>query len=287
MKEKKNSQKEKKTDEKKKCFIIMPITTPESQIPKYSGGSNHFRRVLDHLFIPAIENAGFQPIPPIAKGSDMIHGRIINKLITSDLVLCDMSSFNPNVFFELGIRTALNKPISHVIDDVASKPPFDAGIINYHVYKSSLEVWNLQDDINGLARHIKDSIETSGDTNTMWKNLGISLIAHPAEIEEDRDAQLSYLIMQVESLSEKIEKRQKPINMESEFLGKFIGVEIIEKAKKMELILRNMRINDKEKNIYLEIEGKFDALRMRSLFKIVEDHDWNLIIGKWEPEGPL
>lgn len=281
MNKNKNSQKEKKTDDKKKCFIIMPITTPKSLIPEYSGGSEHFRRVLDHLFIPAIEIAGFKPITPIAKGSDMIHGKIINKLEASDLVLCDMSSFNPNVFFELGIRTALNKPMSLVIDDVTSKPPFDTVIINYHTYKSSLEVWNLKSDINKLALHIKESIETSGDTNTMWKNLGISSIARPAEIGEGKEAQMAYLTMQVESLKEKIEKKQQPINSISEFLGKSIAVEIIEKAKKMGLNLKNLEIDNKEKNIFFEIEGEINPVKLSVLSSIAKNYGWGLITSKW------
>ena len=287
MKENKNSQKEKKTDDKKKCFIIMPITTPEPLSQGYSGDPEHFKHVLDHLFIPAIESAGFQPIPPIAKGSDMIHVEIIKKLEFSDLVLCDMSSLNPNVFFELGIRSALNKPVSHVVDDVTSKPPFDTSIINYHTYKSSLEPWHLQNEIKRLSLHIKESVETSGVTNTMWKNLGISSIARPAEIEEGREAQLSYLIMQVESLKEKIEKRQQPINMASAFSGKFIGVEIIEKAKEMELIPKSIEINDEKKYINLELGRKINPEDMNILSSVAKKHGWNLIIGKWEDEGPL
>ena len=287
MKENKNSQKEKKTDDKKKCFIIMPITIPKSLIPEYSGGEDHFAHVLDQIFIPAIEKSNLDPIPPKVAGSGVIQADIIKNLETADLVLCDMSTLNPNVFFEFGIRTALNKPVSLVVDDKTSKIPFDPSIIHHYEYNSALQSWTYEEDINSLSDHINESIKQSKKENSLWKYFGLSSMAPPLEEKAGVEGKVDYLTVIVESLKEKIEKRHQPINMESEFSGKFIGVEIIEKAKKMELILRNMRINDKEKNIYLEIEGKFDTLRMSSLSKIAEDHDWNLIIGKWEPEGPL
>jgi hypothetical protein len=114
------------------CFVIMPITTPDSLVSSYSGGKDHFRHVFEHLFKPAVEAAGFEPITPVAKGSDLIHAEIIRKIELADLVLCDMFALNPNVFFELGIRTAVDKPVCITKDEQTVKVPFDTGIINFH-----------------------------------------------------------------------------------------------------------------------------------------------------------
>ncbi|MFZ3167017.1 MAG: hypothetical protein WA130_05335 [Candidatus Methanoperedens sp.] len=81
-----------------KCFIIMPISTPESWVQKYLGDKDHFNHVLDHLLIPAIKKAGFEPVLPKTKGSELIHGEIIRNIESADFVLCDMSVLNPNVF---------------------------------------------------------------------------------------------------------------------------------------------------------------------------------------------
>ena len=126
---------------KKTCFIIMPITTPDSFVEIYRDGKDHFKHVLECLFIPAVEKAGFEAIPPIAKGSDLIHAEIIKNLETADLVLCDMSCLNPNVFFEFGIRTSLNKPVSVVKDELTVNVPFDTGILNNKEYDSKLDTW--------------------------------------------------------------------------------------------------------------------------------------------------
>ena len=64
-------------EEQKTCFITMPIATPEPFVEKYRDGADHFKHVLDHLLIPSVEKAGYQPRPPKAKGSDLIHVGII------------------------------------------------------------------------------------------------------------------------------------------------------------------------------------------------------------------
>ena len=106
------------------CFIIMPISPSEDLLNDYGGDPQHSVHVLEHLFIPSVEACGLDPIRPIVAGSDVIHGEIIKNLSTANLVLCDMSQLNPNVFFEFGIRTALNKPVALVVDDRTKRMPF-------------------------------------------------------------------------------------------------------------------------------------------------------------------
>src|SRR4051812_33051724 len=78
------------------CFIIMPLTTPDTYVNLYGNDKDHFIHVLDHLFKPAITKIEYTPIPPIAEGSDLIHAGIIKQLETADLVLCDISTLNAN-----------------------------------------------------------------------------------------------------------------------------------------------------------------------------------------------
>ena len=80
----------------------MPITTPQDLIKDYNNDSKHFHRLLDRFFTPAIELAGFESISPVSTGSDIIHADIIKNLTLCEMVLCDISTLNPNVFFEFG-----------------------------------------------------------------------------------------------------------------------------------------------------------------------------------------
>ena len=83
-----------------------------------------------------------------------------------------MSTFNPNVFYELGIRTALDKSVVLVVDDQTKKLPFDTDIINRCVYNSLLKSWTVRNDQKAIIKHIQDTISTDPDRNAMWKIFG-------------------------------------------------------------------------------------------------------------------
>lgn len=203
--------------EEKTCFIIMPVTTPERMIESYRDKAEHFKHVLDCLFKPAVQKAGYKPIPPTAKVADLIHPGIIKNLETSGIVLCDISCLNPNVFFELGIRTSLNKPVCVVKDELTTKVPFDAGIINHYEYQSSLEPWQLVSEIKKLSDHIIASVKRGQNQNTLWKYFGLKSTAVPYQGEQGVDSKIDYLTMQFESLRNSLDSVAQPS-------GKMIGI---------------------------------------------------------------
>ncbi len=196
----------------KTCFIIMPISTPEMYIDKYRDREDHFKHVLECLFIPSIKEAGYEPIPPVAKGSDLIHAEIIKNLEQADLVLCDMSCLNPNVFFEWGIRTALNKPVCILRDEIPIKVPFDTGILNFEQYKSTLEPWELPGEIKKVSEHAKTSLERSKGENTLWKYFGIKSEARPITGKTGSDDKIDMLMMQFEALQRQLKTQRRPIS---------------------------------------------------------------------------
>jgi len=185
----------------KSCFIIMPISTPRDSVEVYNGDVEHFSHVLECLFIPAIEVCGLQAIPPIVAGSEIIHGEIIKNLSSADLVLCDISQLRANVFFEFGIRTALNKPVALVTDDTTTKNiPFDTGIINYHEYKSSLHGWLIKDEIERLSEHINKTLASEPERNSLWKYFGIAQSGFLSTEQPTPDDKLSLLLQEMEAM---------------------------------------------------------------------------------------
>jgi nucleoside 2-deoxyribosyltransferase len=183
----------------------MPISTPESMLPIYNGDKDHFQHVLEHLFFPAIEKAGLKPVAPIAKGADVIHAEIIRNLETADLVLCDMSSLNANVFFELGIRTALAKPVCVLKDDATPRVPFDMTVVNYHAYLSALQPWTLSKEIDAIAEHITHSRERSQGTNMLWRYFSMSQRAELSISKDPTGERIELMMTQMEGLSKKID----------------------------------------------------------------------------------
>ncbi|MDP4194821.1 MAG: hypothetical protein Q8940_07220 [Bacteroidota bacterium] len=198
--------------DKPKCFIIMPITTPVENFETYQNDEDHFIHVMECLFIPAIEQAGFEPLSPIAEGSVNIHAGIIQKLETSDLVLCDMSLLNPNVMFEYGIRTALNKAVCVVVDDITDKTeniPFDVRTINYKTYNSSIAAYVIKKEIEKIKTHIEDTFKTLKDGNSLWRYFGIRNQAVPVEPLNGVEGKINYIMSQMDILHNKLDDQPK------------------------------------------------------------------------------
>jgi hypothetical protein len=164
----------------KTCFVAMPVTTPAPYADELRD-ADHFGHVLKHLFTPALQQAGYTVIPPKMLGAALIHAEIIRHLEQADLVLADLSNSNPNVFFELGIRTSLDRPVVLVKDARTTKIPFDLGPINILTYDESLATWTLDEEVKRLAEHI-GSVATDGSSgNAMWRYFGLTKRGGPAE----------------------------------------------------------------------------------------------------------
>ncbi|MFY0599209.1 MAG: hypothetical protein JXR03_06025 [Cyclobacteriaceae bacterium] len=160
------------------CFVIMPISD------HFDYKEGHFSRVYEHLIFPACERAGFISI----RADDILNTNyiaidIIKRIIESDMVMCDLSSQNPNVLYELGIRQAFNKPVA-LIKDRKTKRTFDIQGFRDLEYDENLRVDNVQEDIDALAEVIKSTYENDGETiNSLISILSIS----PAKIDKSTE----------------------------------------------------------------------------------------------------
>jgi hypothetical protein len=198
-------------DKIKECFVAMPITTSEFYVSR-CGDADHFQHVLDHLFTPALESAGYVAIPPASSGSELIHAEIIRHLEQADLVLCDLSGLNPNVFFELGIRTALDRPLAIVKDNLTPQLPFDLSAVNTLTYDCTLNPWTLTSEIPQMAEHIVRSTRASANGNVMWRYFGLTKRASPAEVSSNPlEAKVDFIISEITSgrLWQRVEGKQR------------------------------------------------------------------------------
>jgi hypothetical protein len=177
----------------------MPISTSNEHAQLY-GDDAHFNHVLVYLMVPAVEKAGYEAIKPIAQGADLIHAEIIRRLETADMVLCDLSTLNPNVFYELGVRTAVDKPVCVVKDTRIEQIPFDTSIINVHTYEPSLAPWLLEDQVNLLASHLVTSERRSDGRNPLWKYFGLTTKGAFKEGESGLEEKVDLLLLQLQAM---------------------------------------------------------------------------------------
>jgi hypothetical protein len=179
----------------------MPITTPAETLSLYNNDRDHFAHVLEHLLVPAIARAGYTAISPRLTGGDIIQATIIRHLEEAELVLCDISLHNPNVFFELGVRTALDLPVALVKDDRTSKLPFDTSIINTYTYDSALSPWLLESQIADISEHIKLTVTQGRERNALWQYFGLTKrAAIPARTDDPNAAKMDLMLEEIKRI---------------------------------------------------------------------------------------
>ena len=153
----KKSEKEKKPS----CFVIMPIADQKGY------DANHFTYVYEDIIKPAIIEAGMEVDQARAdevKNSNLIHLDILRKVIESDIAICDMSSRNPNVFYELGMRQAFDKP-TVLIRDEETAVPFDINGLRYVEYKKGMRHRDVLKAVDDLAEMLKATYDKKDDKN--------------------------------------------------------------------------------------------------------------------------
>jgi len=165
-------------EQKKTCFVIMPI----SDVEGYEEG--HFKRVYEYIIKPACTEAGFIPVrADDIKKTNVIVIDILQRLLNSDMAICDLSAKNPNVLYELGIRQAFNLPVSFIKDDITSRI-FDIQGFRDVEYRSSLRVDEVSKAIEAVSASLIDTYESKGtDVNSIIELLGITSAKIPDKVE--------------------------------------------------------------------------------------------------------
>ncbi|MET3356675.1 UNVERIFIED_ORG: hypothetical protein ABIC58_000022 [Leuconostoc holzapfelii] len=142
-----------------KIGIVGPISSAEDIADSYT--KTHWisvRKVIEDSY-PSI------PMPLVSESdsSGIILDRIIKNLADYDLIICDTSSKNPNVMFELGLRLAFDKPVILVKDEL-TEYSFDISLIEHVEYTSDLEYSSMLKFQNVLAEKIKSIKDNGGDS---------------------------------------------------------------------------------------------------------------------------
>ena len=178
-------------DAKPACFVLMPISDPDG----YDKG--HFKRVFDDIFSPACEKAGFEAIrADQVRATNLIHLDMLQKILESPMALCDLSTRNPNVMFELGLRQAFNRPVV-LVREVGTPDIFDIAGLRYCEYRKSHiynEVIEDQENIAKVIMETQDAFEKGQGVNSIVKLLSITQPASLIDIKEAENNPILQLI---------------------------------------------------------------------------------------------
>lgn len=131
------------------CFVMMPF-------------GEWFDSYYKDVYVPAIKDAGFEPVRADELFGGTVVEQIWDQINKSKVLLADLSGKNANVFYELGLAHAAQKPVvftSGKLEDV----PFDLRHLRVIVYEVREPDWNLKlkSSITSFLKNAKSEPEKS------------------------------------------------------------------------------------------------------------------------------
>lgn len=219
----------------KKCFVIMPFG--EKDVLDGKGNvidTVNFNQVYDQLIKKAVEEIGIDcercdEIPE----SGSIHKKMFKGIFEADVAVVDITSLNQNVFYELGVRHALHKYVTVVIQKKNNQPlPFNIRGLGITSYETATE-----DQIEKARKEIQVFIQNGLDKQN------IDSIVHDALDDEV-----------------KVERKPKIIETIDEKLYDLVGLE----GKKIGYITGNIK---KIKNVDVWVNSENTNMQMARPFE--------------------
>ena len=173
------------------CFVIMPLSDPDG----YESG--HFKQVFEDLFAPACESAGYRAIrADEVRQTNLIHLDVLQKIIESPMALCDLSSRNPNVLFELGLRQAFDKPVV-LVQEVGTPPIFDIHPLRYTNYHKDMLYRDVVSDQTAIRTAIVATKEDIGNEKSINSIVKLLSLTHPASLTQISETEKDSAVLQV------------------------------------------------------------------------------------------
>jgi hypothetical protein len=177
-----------------KCGLIMPI----SSIGDYP--ESHWSDVQE-IITDAVADAGLEAsLVSYADETTVIPKTIVQNLYDNPIVICDVSSKNPNVMFELGLRLAFDKP-TIIVKDNATSFSFDTGTIEHLPYPRDLRFARIVEFKAKLTSKIAGTLEAAKDPDysTFLKHFGKFTVA---KLQETEVSGQEYVIEELRSIRE-------------------------------------------------------------------------------------
>ncbi|MDO9578398.1 MAG: TRAFs-binding domain-containing protein [Candidatus Cloacimonadales bacterium] len=147
---------------KKLCFVIMGYG---KKTDIYTGQTYDLDKTYLNIIKPAVEESGLECV----RGDEIQESGLIDKnmyalLIHADLVIADITTFNPNAIYELGVRHAARSYSTIILKEKHDSIPFDLShnkIFQYEHMGNDIGVTEAQRCVAELKSLIKSIIGKS------------------------------------------------------------------------------------------------------------------------------
>jgi tetratricopeptide (TPR) repeat protein len=153
------------------CFVLMPFGSKAD----LSGGPNiNFDSIYEQAIKPAIEAAGMEPVRADGERTGgIIHKPMFERLLLCDFAVADLTTGNPNVFYELGVRHAARPATTLAIFAANQRLPFDVSYLRSLRYElgpnnsfTSREAGLLQNSLTARLNELRKVVAEGEATDS-------------------------------------------------------------------------------------------------------------------------
>ncbi|PKU52173.1 hypothetical protein [Lysinibacillus fusiformis] len=164
------------TEAKKlKVGLIMPISHTEG-FP--IGHWGDVRKIIEEALKEITEYEVEVSMVSESEDVTLIQKTIIQRIYEDDIVIVDVSSKNPNVMFELGVRLAFDRPFILLKDDLTDYI-FDISSIHHINYRRDLRYKDIVDVKNQIKSKLLATYKKSLEEESMYlKDFGTFKVAN-------------------------------------------------------------------------------------------------------------
>ena len=133
------------------AFVAMPFGTRKD--PNRGNRRYESDPTWNRLLLPALLDAGYRAVRTDLDASrQLIDSRMILDLLGADLVVADLATHNPNVFWELGVRHTARRRGTLVVAPARLSPPFDVRAVPVLPYERGADNVTDRQVVEGIQR---------------------------------------------------------------------------------------------------------------------------------------
>ena len=174
---------------RKTCFVIMPF----GEKTDVDGSIVNFDAVYDQLIKPTIDSLDMECVrADLIDGAGFIHRKMFQHVYDADVSVVDITSLNPNVFYELGMRHTVKQCVTVLIQRKGTKIPFNIRQLNVIEYEDISVQEKLDQAKRRIATFITNGLERHGNDSIIHDVVDVRVPAKPKVLS--RKEKLRYAV---------------------------------------------------------------------------------------------
>jgi len=259
---------------KKRCFVVMGYGEKTDHT---TGRKLNLDKTYEHIIKPVVELIGLE----CKRADEIVHSGIIDvpmyeHLLKADVVIADLSTYNSNAIYELGVRHALKPHTTVVIAERDFKYPFDLNhtvIRNYKHLGEDIgcsEASRFKEELKGAIAEILEAPKIDSPVYTY-----LNLLTPPSFNETDlENFKPINMPQEEETLKSILELAKRSMDEEKDFVkAKNLFLLASQIDSKNEYIIQKLTLATYKNPDGDKLENLMEALKIIEALKPKKSND--------------